>query len=141
MLGRKKYIPVAFCIETETEFHDVFREILLNLFEMIRVPEVIQKTSPKTNRLIAFAEFITHLAFLRTIPSPPFNTIYNINFLSQTLVIKENPFDQIPNKSGHAIKILLDVLDVRSIFYCWKALLFDKTVKFIYIYIFCSWFW
>jgi len=38
---KKRYIPVAFCIETETEYHDVFREILLSLFEMIRVPEIL----------------------------------------------------------------------------------------------------
>jgi hypothetical protein len=93
MLNRKKYIPVAFCIETETEFHDAFREILLHLFEMIRVPEVVQNTTPHANRLISFAELITHLAFLRTIPSPTFNTMYNIHMLNTTIVLKENPFD------------------------------------------------
>lgn len=130
MLNRKKYIPVAFCIETETEFHDVFRDILLSLFEMIRVPEVLLSgnIAGHANRLVSFAELITHLAFLKTIPSPSFNTIYNLQFLNQTIVIKENAFDQIPNKSSQAIKVLLDVLDVRSIFFCWKALLFDKSV-------------
>ena len=103
MISKKKYIPVAFCIETETEFHDIFREILLTLFEMIRVPEtlVINGISTQsTNKLISYAELISHLAFLRTIPSPPFNTIYNISFLNQTIIIKENPFDTIPNKSS-----------------------------------------
>jgi hypothetical protein len=128
MLSRKKYIPVAFCIETETEFHDTFREILLHLFEMIRQPESLLCGSNNINKKIAFAELITHLAFLRTIPSPSFNSIFNIHMMNQTFVFKENPFDQIPNKSSKAIKILLDVLDVRSIFYCWKALLFDRTL-------------
>ena len=84
MLNKKKYIPVAFCIETETEFHDVFKDILLALFEMIRVPDPLLSGNIGTyaNRLIAFAELISHLAFLRTIPSPPFNTVFNIKFLN-----------------------------------------------------------
>mmetsp|Transcript_7350 Transcript_7350/g.6583 ORF Transcript_7350/g.6583 Transcript_7350/m.6583 type:complete len:92 (-) Transcript_7350:99-374(-) len=85
-------------------------------------------SNPNTNKLIAYADMISHLAFLKTLPSPTFNTIYNLHFLNQTIVIKENAFDQIPHKSTQAIKILMDVLDVRSIFFCWKALLFDKSL-------------
>jgi hypothetical protein len=43
----KRYVPVALCISTETEFHDIFRQILLSLFDMIRVPENIQRLSYK----------------------------------------------------------------------------------------------
>jgi hypothetical protein len=76
LMSKKKYIPVAFCMETETEFHDVFKEILLALFEMIRVPETLLtgNIAAHANKLISFAELITHLAFLRTIPAPPFNS-------------------------------------------------------------------
>lgn len=45
---------------------------------MIRVPEVLMNNISSANRMISFADFIAHLAFLRTIPSPPFNTIYNL---------------------------------------------------------------
>ena len=107
----KRYVPVALCLETETEYHDSFRHIMLSLFDLIRIPEnLVNKIHD--NRTMAFAELIAHLAFLRTIPAPPFNSIYN----------------------------LFDVLDVRSIFYCWKALLFDKTVSFMTLkYFFSLW--
>ena len=124
----KRYVPVALCLETETEYHDTFRQIMLALFDLIRIPEnLVNKIHD--NRTMAFAELVAHLAFLRTIPAPPFNSIYNIYCFNQVITIKEQGFDQIPNKNSYPIKILFDVLDVRSIFYCWKALLFDKTVS------------
>lgn len=51
--------------------------------------------------------------------------------MKQEFLIKENSFDSIPNKNSLPIKMLFDVLDVKSIFYCWKALLFDKSVSII----------
>ena len=73
----KRYVPVALCLETETEYHDSFRHIMLSLFDLIRIPEnLVNKIHD--NRTMAFAELIAHLAFLRTIPAPPFNSIYNI---------------------------------------------------------------
>lgn len=80
------------------------------------------------DRIVAFTELVTHIAFLKTIPAPIFNSVYNLQFLGQTLTIRETAFDSIPNKNSLPIKILFDCLDLRSIFYCWKALLFDKTV-------------
>lgn len=121
---------MALCVSTETEFHDIFRQILLSLFDLIRVPEPVVQNKAFENRMLAFAELIAHLAFLRTIPAPPFNSVFNVHCLNQVFVFKEQSFDQIPNRNQHAIKILFDVLDVKSIFYCFKALLFDKTVSF-----------
>jgi len=83
------------------------------------------------NQKLAFAEFISHLAFLKTIPCPSFNTIYNIKFFNMPLQIVERPFNEIPNKNKRAIEILFDILDVNTILYCWKALLFDKTLVLI----------
>ena len=70
-------------METETEFHDVFRDILLSLFEMVRVPEQVltSQVGNDTNRTIAFCELLTHLAFLKTIPSPTFNSVYNLHMM------------------------------------------------------------
>jgi hypothetical protein len=45
------------------------------------------------NRTMAFAELIAHLAFLKTIPAPPFNSIYNIHCLDKIFTIKESGFD------------------------------------------------
>lgn len=35
---KKRYVPVSLVLETETEYHDTFKQILLALFDMIRVP-------------------------------------------------------------------------------------------------------
>ena len=86
-------MPVALCLETETEYHDVFRKILLALFDEIRVPENVVNNRIFENRRLAFAELVAHLAFLRTIPAPPFNSIYKIHFLNQVFTIKENTLD------------------------------------------------
>jgi hypothetical protein len=75
------YVPVAICLETDTEFHDVFRRLLLSLFEKIRVPETLILNRFVENRQFAFAELISHLAFLRTVPAPTFNTTINIHIL------------------------------------------------------------
>jgi hypothetical protein len=140
---------VAMILESETEYHDVFKQILLALFDLIRVPPEAYGSGIRVieNRNIAFADLIAHIAFLKTIPAPPFNTIYNIHMLPiiqqpgmppppptaqsgglHLFTIREGGFDDIPNRSLLPIKILFDVLDVRSIIYCWKALLFDKSL-------------
>lgn len=75
---KKRYVPVALCLETETEYHDVFRKILLALFDEIRVPENVVSNKIYENRRLAFAELVAHLAFLRTIPAPTFNSTYNV---------------------------------------------------------------
>lgn len=123
---------MALCLETETEYHDVFRKILLALFDEVRVPENVLNNKIYDNRRLAFAELVAHIAFLKTIPAPPFNSNYNIYMFNKVFSIKEGTIDQLPNKNNYAVKILFDVLDVKSIFYCWKALLFDKSVSVLY---------
>ncbi len=148
-------------IETETEYHDMFKQIMLALFDLIRVPPDTcppaassqgtstddkkahsQVAANLSKNFIAFADLVANIAFLKTIPAPPFNSIYNIQMLPvikdnmvvpnalHTFTLKEDGFgDSLPNRSLTAIKVLFDVLDVRSIIYCWKALLFDKSVS------------
>ena len=124
------YVPVAFVIETEIENHDIFRDILTLLFESIRVPEIATQKR-EDDRKLAFADFLAHIAFLKTVPPPCFDMRYNIEFFTKTLIIDELPFHNIPNKNQIAIKVLFDILDIRSILYCWKALLFDCSLVLI----------
>jgi hypothetical protein len=35
------YVPVALVLSTEIENHDIFRDMLLELFELIRTPEAV----------------------------------------------------------------------------------------------------
>lgn len=90
-------------IQTEIEQHDIFRELMLDLFESIRVPAEGKdikgneiKLSFEDRRTLSFAEFIARIAWLKTIPCPTFNTRYNLQFFSKTLVIDEKPFNKIP---------------------------------------------
>ena len=41
------FAPIAFVIQTEVEHHDIFKEILLSLFESIRKPKAITNNKQK----------------------------------------------------------------------------------------------
>ena len=91
------YVPVAFVIQTEVEYHDIFREVLLDLFESIRAPKIGLNLDIENRRDISFADFIAHIAFLKTIPCPTFNQKYNIEFFNKTLIVDEGALDEIPD--------------------------------------------
>jgi len=96
---------------------------------LIRVPKKIQNNENMVeHKWLAYAEFIAHIAFLKTIPCPSFNTRFNIEFLGKTLIVNEQMFHKVPNKSQVSIQVLFDILDVTTILSCWKALLFDYTL-------------
>lgn len=132
------FIPIAFVIQTEVEYHDIFREMMLQLFETIRLPlegkdknATDLKMTFENRRKLAFADFLSHMAFLKTIPCPSFNTLYNISFLNKTLIVEKGPFHLIPESNQIAIKVLFEILDIHSILFCWKALLFDYSLVLI----------
>lgn len=74
---------------------------------------------------------IAHIAFLKTIPCPSFNSRLKIQFFNKTVIVDEQNYIKIPHRNTIAIESLFDVLDVRSILYMWKAMLFDKTLVLI----------
>lgn len=92
------FAPIAFVIQTEVEHHDIFKEVMLKLFESIRIPMVVTGDEQKDQQL-AFAEFLAHLAFLVSIPCPTFNTRFHIEFLGKTLTLTEPNFDEVPDKN------------------------------------------
>ena len=71
---------------------------------------------------------MANVTFLSTLPCPTFNTRFHIEFLGKTLMINEPNYDAIPDKNQKAISVLFDVLDLRTIIHCWKAMLLEKTV-------------
>ena len=101
--------------------------MLVELFDSIRDYEKVTDNNHQDEK-VAFADFLAHIAFLSTIPCPDFNTVFNIEFMGKTLILKENPFHQIPDKNQTALRVMFDILDVRTIMYCWKALLFDTSL-------------
>jgi hypothetical protein len=115
---------------TEIENHDIFRDLLSELFESVRNPErVIDKSKNSIcNRRLAFSDMLAHLAYLKTVPCPSFNTKLNITFYNKVLTINEKEFEKIPCKNSIAIETLFEILDVRSILYMWKAMLFDYSL-------------
>jgi hypothetical protein len=54
--------------------------------------------------------------------------MYNIEFLGKTLKINEGVFNDVPNKNKTPIEVLFEVLDVKTILECWKAVLFEYTL-------------
>ena len=114
-------------VKTEIEHHDIFKDVLVSLFESIRKPDRITGNNMKDEK-VAFADFIAHIAFLSTLPCPDFNTVFNIEFLGKTLLLRELPFHHIPDKNQIALRVMFEVLDVKTIMYCWKALLFDTSL-------------
>lgn len=107
---------MAFVIQTKVEFHDAFKSILRSLFENLKLEKM------------AFAEIISHIAYLRTIPAPVFNSEVNLLFFDTLISLKENSFNELPHKNQDSIKILIEVLDFRTILKCIKGLLFDYTL-------------
>ena len=105
----------------------------MSLFESIRSPLELNTPSrdPQKDRLCAFADFLSHVAFLATIPCPTFNTRYYVEFLNKSFKFEEPNYNEIPDKNQVAIRVLFSMLDVRSILYCWKAILFDCTLVLI----------
>ena len=99
----------------------------MQLYEHLYKPKAVSKNA-QSNELLAFSDFIAHIAFLASLPSPTFNTLFQIEFLGKKLTIDEPMYDRIPDKNQDAIKVLFDVLDLRSILYCWKAILLGKTL-------------
>lgn len=93
-------------IVTEVEYHDIFRELSLDLFESVRVPPSLkdkngeeQKIPFVDRRKFAFTELIAKIAFLKTVPCPTFNTIFNIEFHEKTLMIEEKDFREVPDNN------------------------------------------
>ncbi len=74
---------------------------------------------------------LTHVAYLKTIPCPSFNTAANIEFYKKTILLEEQNYYSIPNRNTIAIATLFEILDVRSIIYMWKAMIFDCSLIFI----------
>jgi len=117
-------------ISTQVENHDIFRDILLELYESIRTPE---NTTNKVlqDKKLAFADLLAHVAYLRTLPSPSLNTKMLIEFRSKTLIVEEQSLYSIPHRNSIAISTLFEILDLRSILYMWKAMLFDMSLVLI----------
>lgn len=77
---------------------------MLQLFESIRKPADGKdnkgiKMSLEARRKISWADFLAHIAWLKTIPCPTFNTTFKIEFFNKTLVINEGPFYMIPDSN------------------------------------------
>ena len=83
---------------------------------------------PSLDKRFAFADMLAHLAFLKTLPCPTFNSRMNITIHSKRFVVDELQFNKIPERNSIAIRTLFQICDVRSILQMWKSLLFDCSV-------------
>lgn len=106
--GKSKWFTsVAFVIQSKVEFHDAFLLILTAIYESLRDTKkqpnhIVKNIKPKSEAdannipeihdLMAYAELVAHIAFLRTIPAPVFNSEVNILFMDTKINLKENHF-------------------------------------------------
>jgi len=120
-------------ISTEIENHDVFRHILTELFDSIREDSKDCKSEQESARvkMMAFADMLAHVAYLKSIPSPAFNSRHQICFYRKLVIIDEQEYFKVPNRSTIAIETIFDILDIKTILYMWKAMLFDCTLVLI----------
>lgn len=117
----KAYVPVALILCTEIENHDIFRYMLKEIFEAIRKPDsIFDKKSVlkpeqnkhkdfahiRLNKHFAFADMLAHLAFLKTLPCPSFNTQLNITLYKKNFLINELEYKKIPQRNSIAIQTL-----------------------------------
>lgn len=100
------------------------------MFESIRKPESITSNTLQ-DKILSFADMLTHIAYLKTVPCPSFNAAANIEFYKKTILLEEFNYYSIPNRNTIAIATLFEILDVRSILYMWKAMIFDCSLIFI----------
>lgn len=97
------------------------------MFESIRTPETITNKVLQDKKL-AFADLLTHIAYLKTLPSPSINSKILIEFHKKTLILEEQPLYSIPHRNSIAIETLFETLDVKTILYMWKAMIFDHSL-------------
>jgi len=71
---------------------------------------------------------LAHLAFLKTLPCPSYNTLMEIGLYKSKFIIDEKKYSLVPHRSSIAIQLLFQTLDVKSILYMWKAMLFDCSI-------------
>ena len=79
------YTPIAFVIQTQVEHHDIFKQIMMLLYQHLYKPEI--------NRNLVFADFLAHIAFIASLPCPSFNTQFEIEFLNRKITINEPMYD------------------------------------------------
>ena len=97
----------------------------MQLYDLFYKLEAAEEDEYNENqRVLAFANFIAHIAFLASLPCPTFNTRLCIDdFLGVPLKIEQPNYDSFPDKNELAIWVLFENLDPRTVLFCWKAIL------------------
>ena len=68
-----RYVPVCLCIKTESEYHDIYRPLLLEIYETLN-QESSSFSSEIHSRLYRFSDIIVKLAYINTVLPPVINT-------------------------------------------------------------------
>ena len=123
-----RYAPVILILKTETEFHDRMRELLYYLLRVLKNTRRLSN-SPYLTRIGGFAEIISAIAFVFTMPVPPYHTELTVQLSDDAqLVFTESRANELPHKNVRPVKVLFERLDVSSVLHCWKALLLDRKL-------------
>ncbi|CAG9329704.1 unnamed protein product [Blepharisma stoltei] len=114
------YIPVALCLLTNSNYIDLFRNILEKVY--VHTWEMVQQE----NLLLGSTEFLRNCFFLLNDTIIPPNDInYTIKVGNQTIPLPlENKSRFSYNES--CVAVLMDLIDIRNIIEFWESLLLSK---------------
>ena len=144
------YCPVSIIISTFYPNLDFFRNLLLNLYKIIKFDYSIllnsnsnfnsnEKNSPKTNnstnsnvdleKIKSFQkiELLNYLYFCSEIPRPPNKSIFSLNMRLDKISYKFLSLGEIPT-NDYCIDILFNTLEYSVIIKLFIALLFEKHI-------------
>jgi DENN (AEX-3) domain len=117
-----KYLPVTICILTETEYVDVFRQILQSLYL------ITDKKPNNINKFIASVEFFKTAFFLANEPIVP-PRFFNLNIKIADDFIKL-PVETSSKLSVNSTSLafLIDLIDLKYIITVWEGVVFNYPI-------------
>ena len=142
------YCPISIIISSSYSNLDFFRNLLLNLYKIIKFDCTIllnsnnnsnEKNSPKTNnstnsnidnekiKIFQKIELLNYLNFCYELPRPPNKSIFSLNMRFDKINYKFQSFGEIPT-NDYCIDILFNTLEYSVIIKLFIALLFEKHI-------------
>ena len=147
-ISEAHYCPISIIISTYYSNLDFFRNLLLNLYKIIKFDYTTllnsnnnsnDKNSPKTNnstnsnidnekiKIFQKIELLNYLNFCYELPRPPNKSLFSLNMRFDKINYKFQSFAEIPT-SDYCIDVLFNTLEYSVIIKLFIALLFEKHI-------------
>lgn len=118
----KYYVPIAICLKSTTEYIDLFRDIL----EQLYMYHLNVGMSSKRGPLLASTEFFRYTEFLvDTLTVPRDESLLSVKIGNKEIRIPSNPPNRLPHNET-CISVLMAMIDIKHIIDFWTSILVDK---------------